>query len=384
MRAMAEKQIRIIQVVPRIDEEASGPSYTVVRLCHELAARGENLSLVTLNGGQSVELPFLETYPARPVMRRLGFSPAMRDRLTRAANHSDILHNHSLWMMPNVYPGWAVRGTSCRLVISPRGTLSRWALNRSAWRKRIFWTVMQGPVLRRASCLHATAESEYEDIRSAGLRGQPVCVIPNGIDVPEAENKPLNRYRTLLFLGRIHPVKGVDILLRAWSAVEPRFSEWRLRIVGPDNDGYLPRMQAMAEKLGLKRVAFCGPLYGNEKQAAYREAELFVLPTHSENFGVTVAEALAAGIPAIVTKGAPWKGLQEHEAGWWIDLGVDPLMACLEEAMSRSRNELMDRGRAGRDWIMRDYSWARVGQMMHATYEWLLFGGETPSWVRLD
>jgi len=381
----AENPIKAIQIVPNVDEEASGPSYTVVRLCRELLACGENLRLVTLDRNSPLEeIPFLETYPMRPVLKRLGFSPLMRDRLAGAAEHADILHNHSLWMMPNVYPGWAVRGTSCRLVVSPRGTLSSWALNRSAWPKRIFWALLQGSAVRRACCLHATAEREYEDIRSAGLRSQPVCVIPNGIDVPEKKSKPAGRSRILLFLGRIHPVKGLDMLLRAWAAVSSRFPEWELRIAGPDNNGCLPKMRTLAEELKLGRVNFCGPLYGEAKQAAYHEADLYVLPTHTENFGVTVAEALAAGTPAIVTKGAPWSGLEEHRAGWWIDVGIDPLVACLENAMSQAPGLLASMGRSGRDWMINDYSWTRVGRMMHRTYEWLLFGGETPAWVRLD
>jgi glycosyltransferase involved in cell wall biosynthesis len=381
----AEKPVRTIQVVPHVDEEASGPSYTVLRICEELLACGERLSLVTLRrNGPRPEIPFLETYPARRIFGRLGFSPQMRERLACAAEHIDILHNHSLWMMPNVYPGWAVRGASCRLVVSPRGTLSRWALDRSAWKKRIFWALMQRPAVRRASCFHATAEHEYEDIRTAGFRRQPVCIIPNGIDVPEMKTKPKPRSRILLFLGRVHPVKGVDILLRAWAAVGHKFPEWELRIAGPHKDGYLPKMQALAEELGLKRVIFCGPLYGEAKQAAYNEAELYVLPTHSENFGVTVAESLASGTPAIVTKGAPWNGLERNLAGWWIEIGVDPLVACLEDALSKPGKELTSMGQSGREWMIRDYSWSKIGRMMDLTYKWLLHGGQTPAWVRLD
>ncbi len=377
----------MVHVVPSISEEASGPTYSVVRLCESLIIQGQDVTLAALDWAPFPSPPpFLKAFPLGVGPRRLGRSPAM---LSWLADHAqsrtiDLIHNHSLWMMPNVYPGRVARKHDVPLVVSPRGTLSRWALNNSAWAKRIFWTLVQGPAVRHASCFHATADSEYEDIRSAGLRTQPVCVIPNGIDVPAIKPEPSKQNRTLLFLGRIHPKKGVDMLLRAWAAVGPRFSEWDLRIVGPDNNGCLPRMQALAETLNLKRVAFCGPLYGEAKQAAYREAELFVLPTHSENFGVTVAESLAVGTPAIVTKGAPWSGLAEHRAGWWIDVGVDPLVACMEEAMSQSRNELLSRGIAGREWMMRDYSWARIGQMMHQTYEWLLFGGEVPPWVRLD
>jgi glycosyltransferase involved in cell wall biosynthesis len=136
--------------------------------------------------------------------------------------------------------------------------------------------------------------------------------------------------------------------------------------------------------LKLQRIEFCGPLYGEGKLGAYREAELFVLPTQSENFGMTVAEALAAGTPAIVTRAAPWAGLEEHGAGWWIEIGVDPLVACLEDALSRPRDELAARGVRGREWMRRDFSWERVGAMMDQTYRWLLSGGDAPAWVRLD
>jgi glycosyltransferase involved in cell wall biosynthesis len=294
----------------------------------------------------------------------------------------EIIHNHSLWMMPNVYPGNAVCGSRCRLVVSPHGTLSEWALGRSALQKRIFWLLWQAPVLRAATCIHATAESEFEDIRRLGLR-QPVCILPNGIDVPRLERTPNGGRRQLLFLGRIHPVKGVDILLRAWQAVERRFPDWDLLIAGPDNGGYLPAMQALAAQLRLERVVFCGGLFGEEKLRAYRAASLFVLPTHSENFGMTVAEALAAGTPAIVSKGAPWSGLETQGAGWWIDIGVDPLIACLELALRCSTSELEVMGKRGRMWMEKDFSWPRIGQMMGQTYHWILRGGMPPAWVRL-
>ena len=377
--------ITTVQVVAGINTEASGLSNVVVRLCRELLARGENLCLVTSGqNGLSSVIPFAETYPVHPAMRRLRLSPKMHERLMRAANESDILHVNSLWTMPCIYPGWAVRGKPSRLVVSPHGTLSGWALNYSRWKKRVFWALLQGRAVRDASCFHATAEIEYADIRAAGLQAQPVCIIPNGVDVPEPKPKPTTARRVLLYLGRIHPKKGLDVLLQAWAAVAERFPEWELRIVGPDNVGYLKKMQLLAGELRLKRVNFYGPLFGEAKLAAYREAELFVLPTHSENFGMTVAESLAAGTAAIVSKGAPWSGLEEHDAGWWIDMGLDPLVASLEDAMSRSREELVCKGLSGRDWMIRDYSWPRIGRMMHITYKWLLSGGKRPEWVRLD
>ena len=308
--------------------------------------------------------------------------------LAEAAAHGEIrlLHNHSLWMMPNVYPGRVAKDFGLPLVVSPRGTLSAWAMASGSPVKRLFWPLVQAPALGATRCFHATAESEYEDIRRMGFR-QPVAVVPNGIDIPAPSLAPsleAAQQRTLLFLGRIHPVKGLDWLLPAWGAVQERFPDWRLQIAGPDNGGYLRQMQDLASGLKLRRVEFSGPVYGAAKWRLYQGAELFVLPTHSENFGLSAAEALASGTPAIVTRGAPWQGLNTHGAGWWIDPGLDALVACLESALARHPGELESMGQAGRAWMEAEYSWRQVGQRMARTYRWLSQGGEPPAWLRMN
>lgn len=378
--------MRVIHVVPAITEEASGPSYSVTRLCEAQIGAGLDVRLATLDRAEVPGQPeYLKSFPFGCGPRRLGVSPPMRRWLEEQAGSgkADIIHNHSLWMMPNVYPGRACRKGSSRLVVSPRGTLSRWALGRNRLQKQIFWKLLQRPAVASAACFHATAVSEYEDIRRIGFR-QPVCILPNGIDPAPLEKKPGGGRRQLLFLGRIHPVKGVDILLHAWQAVERRFPDWELHVAGPDNGGYLDEMRALAALLRLERIMFCGPLYGDDKRKAYAEASLFVLPSYSENFGMTVAEALAAGTPAIVTHGAPWAGLMEQGAGWWIEHGVDPLVACLDRALLVSPERLEEMGRAGREWMRRDFSWERIGIQFLETYRWVLDGGEPPPWVRLD
>lgn len=378
--------MRVIQVVPAISEEAAGPSYSVPRLCESLIGAGVDVQLATLDWAPTgVNIPYLKSFPVAGWPRRLGRSPKMNHWLKQQADSGqlDIIHNHSLWMMPNVYPGWVVRHSRSQLVVSPRGTLSAYAMNLNKLQKKIFWRVLQGSALRASSCFHATAESEYEDIRRLGFK-QPICILPNGIDVPPLEETPNSGRRQLLFLGRIHPKKGIDILLHAWQVVERQFSDWDLHIIGPDNGGYLAEMQALAKQLQLKRVLFVGPLFGEDKLRIYRSASLFVLPTHSENFGMTVAEALAAGTPAIVTKGAPWDGLEKQGAGWWIDIGVDPLVVCLEQALATTPTRLAEMGRAGREWMLRDYSWERIGAQLSGVYRWLLEGGEPPPSVRLN
>lgn len=213
---------------------------------------------------------------------------------------------------------------------------------------------------------------------------QPVAIIPNGIDIPPASDPNQRESRTLLFLGRVHPIKGVDLLIRAWRLLSARHHGWRLRIVGPDNGGYLRRMESLAAEFGLSRIDFTGPLYGAAKMSAYRQADVFVLPTHSENFGMAVAEALASGTPAVVSKGAPWAGLETEGAGWWIEIGLDPLVACLDQVMQRPRADLQVMGENGRRWMQRDYSWTQIAQKTLETYAWLISGTNRPDCVIED
>jgi len=158
----------------------------------------------------------------------------------------------------------------------------------------------------------------------------------------------------------------------------------KMVIAGPDNGGYLPKMKKLAGDLRLQRVRFIGPVYGEEKTAAYQQADLFVLPTYSENFGMSVAEALAAGTPAIVTRGAPWEGLESNNAGWWIDIGIDPLVDALKASMSQPPEVLYGMGEQGKKWMDREYSWPSIGERMTKTYDWLLNGGDRPDWVVED
>jgi glycosyltransferase involved in cell wall biosynthesis len=307
-----------------------------------------------------------------------------------------------MWVMPNVYPGWASRLSAAPLVISPHGTLSRWALEHSRWKKRAVWALLQGPVVRAAACLHATADAEYHEFREFGIR-QPVCIIPHGIDVPEAPGDPDERPRsprpsrarrtpsgrahavehTILFLGRLHVKKGIDQLLHAWAVIARERPSWEVRIVGPD-DGAEADLRSLAASLGLPRLTFAGPAFGPDKWDEYRRAAVCVLPTHSENFGLTVAEALAAGTPAITTRGAPWSGLVRERCGLWIEHGLDPLVTALREVTALEPDELAAWGARGRAWILRDYSWDTVVEQMGRVYTWLRAGGPMPSSVRLD
>jgi len=230
----------------------------------------------------------------------------------------------------------------------------------------------------------ATAESEYDDIRSFGMP-QPVAVIPNGIDLPDitAETSRVEG-GSVLSLGRIHPKKGLESLIRAWAAIEDTFPDWELRIVGPDEVGHAAELKQLVRSLELRNVSIEDAVFGAAKTELMAGVDLFVLPSRSENFAMTVAESLALGVPVISTKGAPWAGLETHGCGWWVDHGPEPLAAALRSAMSRPLEERRAMGKQGRAWMARDYSWERVAKMTLDAYQWILEGGEPPTFVRVD
>lgn len=375
--------VRLIHVVPHIDQEAAGPSYSVPRLCQSLAATGHQVELTCLAARRQIPGVALDLHPQWPVLGRFAISSSLAKALGRKAKAVDIVHNHSLWSMVNVAAGWVVPGRRAKLVTSPRGTLSAWALGRSRGVKRVLWP-LQRRALSHADLLHATSEVEWQEIRAQGFTA-PVAVVPNGIDLPEPPPpRPDTGARTLLFLSRIHPTKGLDRLLHAWAQLEARHPQWNLVVAGRGEAAHVQEVRALAATLGLQRVAFPGPLYGVNKAQAYFAADLFVLPTHSENFGMVVAEALAHACPAVVSRGAPWAGLAAEGCGWWVDNRVDELTTALGAAMRLPREQLAAMGLRGRAWMERDYGWAAIGQKMDAAYRWLLMGGERPAWVKVD
>jgi glycosyltransferase involved in cell wall biosynthesis len=295
----------------------------------------------------------------------------------------DLIHNHSLWMMPNVYAGIAANKRDLPLIVSPRGTLAPWAFKSGSLTKKLFWPLLQLPAIRATRCFHATSDEEAEHVRAAGF-AQPIAVIPNGIDVPKLQTKQRSNRRILLFVGRVHPIKGLDMLVRAWARLCTSHPQWDLRIVGPDDVGYSDELRKLARELNAPRIDFAGPLWGEAKLDAYRSADLFVLPSYTENFGVAAAEALATGTAVVASKGTPWSGLERHGAGWWTEAADQSIAATLDSALSVSRETLDTMGARGRDWMVRDFSWAHVGEMMRQTYTWVIRGGGRPTWVRSD
>ncbi len=383
--------LRSVHVIAGLDPAHGGPSYTVPRLCQALAMAGAEARLLSVAGADECDRAsdgvrcFPRDWACVPVVRDLRCSSGLARALRELAPKADVIHDHGLWLMPNVDAGRAALLARKPFIVAPRGMLAPAALAFSRLKKRVVWALLQGEVVRRAACIHATSEQEHDEIRDFGPKN-PIAIIPNGIDVPELDSHSTAATdfgRIVLSLGRIHPKKGLHRLVRAWAHVESAHPKWRLRIVGPDELGHASELAALAAELKTQRVSIEGSVAGDAKTAAYCEADLFVLATLNDNFAITVAEALAAGTPVIVTKGAPWHGLAREGCGWWVDHGVESLVAALVKAMGMRREALKEMGAKGRAWMVREFSWDRAARDMLDVYRWLVIGGEPPAAVRL-
>lgn len=389
------RPLRAVHVIAGLDPAHGGPSYSVPRLCEALAAAGVEPVLLSVAASRH---PSGETtrqgYPDRrfardltrlPGLRALRCSAAFSAALKQEAAIADVVHDHGLWLLPNLQAGWAAAASGKAFIVSPRGMLNPAALAFSGAKKRVFWKLLQGPVMRRAACLHATSGQEHDGLRAFGLH-HPIAVIPNGIDLPD----PLPNVfadtageRVVLSLGRLHPQKGLETLLRAWAAIEPMHPGWRLSLVGPGEEAYIGALRTISHGLGLDHVSFGRPVYGAAKWEVYRAADLFVLPSLGENFGLTIAEALAAGTPAIATTGTPWGRLQTEGCGWWVEPAPEALAAALATAMAMPHPLLRAMGVKGRAWMAREFSWERAACDMGHLYAWLCGHAEQPPSVRL-
>lgn len=379
--------MKIAFLTGSLSRQAGGCFNSVRHLAQELAGCGVTVRVLGLRDGDTDrDLALWEGVPvfAGRVKgpRRFGCCPEFHRTL--AQEQPDIVHLNGVWMYSSVAcHRWCTRASK-PYVVSPRGMLEPWAFGYHYWKKLPIWLLWERRYLDSAAALHATSELEAANLRHFGLK-PPVAVIPNGVYVPELPQRA-NRTeegRRAVFLSRIHPKKGLLNLIEAWHQVRPH--GWSLVIAGPDESNHLSTVQAAVREAGLtSTVKFVGAVYGQQKLDLLNSADLFILPTFSENFGIVVAEALASAVPVITTKGAPWKCLETHGCGWWVDVGVPPLARALSEAIQCSETELRQMGLRGRQFVRENFAWPRIACQMQAVYEWVLGGAPRPEWVWTD
>jgi glycosyltransferase involved in cell wall biosynthesis len=293
--------------------------------------------------------------------------------------HLDILHDNGMWLPHNHRLAVLVEKRGIPRVVSMRGMLEPWAVRHKRFKKNVAWALYQRRDLTRASYHHATGEVEARNLQRLRLN-VPIVTIPNGVDVADGasasvsntDQRPTTAHqRIALFLGRIYPIKGLPMLVQAWARVRPK--AWRLCIAGPDEGGHRNEVEKTVAAAGLDGVvSFTGFVSPELKYSIFSDAQLFILPSHSESFGMAVAEALAHGLPVLTTMGTPWSMLRETGCGWWVEPTVDGIAEGLRLATNLSRDELRKMGAKGPALVMTQFSWKHIAHQVLSMYESVL------------
>lgn len=357
-----------LHIVHDISIRSGGLGLAALRYAQAVAKAGASVTLfVAVRTSDELELPegWGQSNVVGPKTRAAicgldsFFYQAMAIRLCLTEAHFDVVHLHGTWSPILAVAAYMARLKNIPFIASPHGCLEPWALGHRKLKKQVALAIYQRRVLQNASLLVATAGQELKSIRGLGLAG-PVAVVPNGVELVVGPKRCVESSRKILFLSRIHPQKGLTDLVMAWAQV--RKPGWRLVIAGPSAGDYEEEIKSLTRKLGIEEdFDFLGLVSGERKERCYSEADVFVLPTYSENFGIAVAEALARGIPVITTKGAPWQELEAHRCGWWVTPGVDGIAGALSAALATPSETLLDMGARGKALVEEKYSWDRIG-----------------------
>lgn len=286
----------------------------------------------------------------------------------------DIVHVNCCWMPQCALVQRLSQRAGYRVVLTPHGMLEPWIIRRHyLTRKLPALLLYQKKAVVAADCLHATAESEKDNLLNLGYNTH-VEVIANGVDIDGIEiKKSWKRKRRLLFISRIHVKKGIECLIDAVTVMKSSLQDYEVVIAGEGDKHYVDMLKKKTVDCGVEGIVhFVGWVYDNDKWNLIKESDIFVLPTYSENFGIVIAEALACGTPVITTKGAPWQDLETWNCGWWIERDVDSLVGALKEFLKLDEFELERMGRNGRQLVEEKYSSKVMADNMVRLYESLM------------
>jgi glycosyltransferase involved in cell wall biosynthesis len=370
--------MRLCHIVPSLEERHGGPSKSVHELASAFARAGHEIELLTT----SPEGPSVQTEGSLSIRtfhrdwpQRLCRSAGLNGWLQRS--RPEIIHHHSLWLRTLHYAHRASVRNREALVVSPRGMMSEWAWNHRRHRKALATRLVHTGALEAVTGWHATSEEEAADILERGFR-QPVCVAPNGVAAPTPGEREaaaahwreffpaLAERPVALFFSRFHQKKRVLELIDLWIEHGP--ADWILLLVGIPQDYTAETLEEYARRsAGGSRIAVFS---GAGHPPPYAVASLFLLPSHNENFGLVIAEAMASGVPALVTDTTPWRSLEAEGAGWCVPWDRYP--EALRAAVAEGPEKLRERGERASAWVLREYSWEKPRLALEAFYRRLI------------
>lgn len=356
--------LSIIHVVRDLRLTSGGPSRSVPLLAMNQAQLDHvETSLFftkTMDAESELARPPVQVFPISEGL--VAWRRQLRTTIAESGTGGRVLvHIHGLWSVESMLGIMAASAAGLPYVISTRGMLAPWALRHKSMKKKLALWLYQARAIRGASLLLASSEEEHADVKKL-FPDSRVEILPNGIELPEAmptcrQSRPDSRLAVAI--GRLHPVKGYAELIRAWSRCRP--PDWQLSIAGPDEDGYGLVLQRLIESEGVAQsVRLIGAVDETAKWQLLADAEVLFAPSHTENFGMAIAEALIAGVPVVTTTKTPWKAIGREQCGWQIEPGQKALEDLLPICTSNCTEDLREMGERGHRFVKENFSWPRI------------------------
>lgn len=363
--------MKIIHYIPSIDRMAGGISTYMQVLAKPLGTMAE---VHIMTHASENPLP-MENCKVHDIPRYRPFSGVWKKAVVDLLDsvRPDIVHVNCCWTPDCAMIQRLAQKRGYKVVLTPHGMLEPWIIKRHYWTRKVpaLW-LYQKAAVQRADCVQATAESERDNLLKLGYNSN-IKVVRLGIDAESIEMKrSWKKSRQILFLSRVHVKKGINFLVEAADVLRNELQGYKILVAGEGETDYVEDMKRMICDRGLQDIVqLIGGVYGDEKWRLFQTSDFFVLPTHSENFGLAIAESLASGTPVITTMGTPWSDLNSSEAGAWIEIGTEPLVETLRKFLALSDEELEAMGRNGRKLIETKYSAHVMAEQMMEVYNGL-------------
>jgi glycosyltransferase involved in cell wall biosynthesis len=390
-------KMKILIVVPALGEIYGGPSKSVLSLTKAIGKSGVMIDIITTNanGSKTLDVPLLvwiqeENYRIQyfPYWNFLDYKLtwSLTSWLFQNVTNYDLVHTNAIFSYPVLPAYWSCQMAKIPYIVTPRGMLEPWALAYKIWKKKLYFNWLEKPALQKASAIQMLASTEAERIKNLDLK-PPLVIVPNGIhredfaslpdpeifdqQFPETRNK-----RLIIFLGRIDPKKGLDLLAPAFAQAYQKFPDTHLIVAGPDNTGFLPTAQSYFIKAGCSHaVTFTGMLTGNIKYAALAAATIYVAPSYSEGFSMSVLEGMAAALPCVITTGCNFPEAGEAEVAIIVNIDVGSIAKAIIQLLEDDQ-QAQNMGYRARQFILDNYTWDKIALKMVSVYENIIQGNK--------